>query len=288
MLKLEERVEVVEDKVDRLESLFGQFMAQTGRLINRLERQLEQRAVQIEQQAERDRQQWQEHLKQSDERWEKQLAEMDQRWEKQRAESDQRWEKQRAEDRQQLAEMDQRLEKQRAEDHQRLAEMDQRWEKQRAEDRQHWNKRWGELAQKMGTIAEDIVAPNLPRIARVHFGCQDLEDFMVRRKVKNKQDPSKRREFDVIAVCADKVLINETKSTPSVEAINDFVKALAEVTAYFPEYQGKTIIPIFASLYLDDDLVNYLTKKRIYALAMGDETMELLNGQRLTLTEQRS
>ena len=238
MLKLEERVEVVEDKVDRLESLFGQFMAQTGRLINRLERQLEQRAVQIEQQAERDRQQWQEHLKQSDERWEKQLA-----------------------------------------------EMDQRWEKQRAEDRQHWNKRWGELAQKMGTIAEDIVAPNLPRIARVHFGCQDLEDFMVRRKVKNKQDPSKRREFDVIAVCADKVLINETKSTPSVEAINDFVKALAEVTAYFPEYQGKTIIPIFASLYLDDDLVNYLTKKRIYALAMGDETMELLNGQRLTLTE---
>ena len=259
MLKLEERVEVVEDKVDRLESLFGQFMAQTGRLINRLERQLEQRAVQIEQQAERDRQQWQEHLKQSDERWEKQLAEMDQRWEKQRAE-----------------------------DRQRLAEMDQRWEKQRAEDRQHWNKRWGELAQKMGTIAEDIVAPNLPRIARVHFGCQDLEDFMVRRKVKNKQDPSKRREFDVIAVCADKVLINETKSTPSVEAINDFVKALAEVTAYFPEYQGKTIIPIFASWYLDDDLVNYLTKKRIYALAMGDETMELLNGQRLTLTGQRS
>jgi hypothetical protein len=264
-------------------------------LINRLERQqeqravqLEQRAVQIEQQADKDRQQWQEHLKQSDERWEKQLAEMDQRWEKQRAEDrqqlaemDQRWEKQRAES-------DQRWEKQRAEDRQRLAEMDQRWEKQRAEDRQHWNKRWGELAQKMGTIAEDIVAPNLPRIARVHFGCQDLEDFMVRRKVKNKQDPSKRREFDVIAVCADKVLINETKSTPSVEAINDFVKALAEVTAYFPEYQGKTIIPIFASWYLDDDLVNYLTKKRIYALAMGDETMELLNGQRLTLTEQRS
>ena len=248
MFKLEERVEVVEDKVDKLESLLGYFIVQTERIINRLERQgeqravqLEQRAVQIEQQADKDRQQWQEYLKQSDERWEKQLA-----------------------------------------------EMDQRWEKQRAEDRQHWNKRWGELAQKMGTIAEDIVAPNLPRIARVHFGCQDLEDFMVRRKVKNKQDPSKRREFDVIAVCADKVLINETKSTPSVEAINDFVKALAEVTAYFPEYQGKTIIPIFASLYLDDDLVNYLTKKRIYALAMGDETMELLNGQRLTLTEQRS
>jgi len=158
MLNLEDRIEVVEDKVDRLESLFGQFMAQTGQLINRLERQLEQRAAQIEQQAEKDRQQWQEHL----------------------------W------------------------------QVEERWDKQRAEDRQHWNKRWGELAQKLGTIAEDIVAPNLPRLARVHFGCDELEDFMVRRKVKNKQDPSKRREFDVIAVCADKVLINETKSTPSV------------------------------------------------------------------------
>ncbi|BAP54667.1 hypothetical protein THII_0370 [Thioploca ingrica] len=271
MLNLEDRIEIVETKVDRLEGLLGHFIVQTEMLINRLERQqeqravqleqratqLEQRATQLEQQAEKDRQQWQEHLRQSDERWERRWLEFQQQLD----DANQRWEKQRA-------------------------EMDQRWEKQRAEDRQHWNKRWGELAQKMGTIAEDIVAPNLPRIARVHFGCQDLEDFMVRRKVKNKQDPSKRREFDVIAVCADKVLINETKSTPSVEAINDFINALAEVTDYFPEYQGKTIIPIFASLYLDDDLVNYLTKKRIYALAMGDETMELLNGQRFALIKE--
>ncbi|HEC32648.1 MAG TPA: hypothetical protein ENI63_00115, partial [Candidatus Kaiserbacteria bacterium] len=27
------------------------------------------------------------------------------------------------------------------------------------------NKRWGEIANKMGTVVEDIVAPNIPRIA---------------------------------------------------------------------------------------------------------------------------
>ncbi|RMF27986.1 MAG: hypothetical protein D6759_16665, partial [Chloroflexi bacterium] len=44
-----------------------------------------------------------------------------------------------------------------------------------------------------------------------------------------------------------------------------------------PEYRGKRIIPIFASLYMGEDVVNYLTRHRIYAMAMGEETMDLLN-----------
>jgi hypothetical protein len=31
----------------------------------------------------------------------------------------------------------------------------------------------------------------------------------------------------------------------------------------------------------EEDVVNYLTKRGIYAMAMGDETMELLNAKRL-------
>ena len=52
---------------------------------------------------------------------------------------------------------------------------------------------------------------------------------MVRRQVRNKRDRSKRREFDVIVVAGDKVI------------------------------------------------VNYLTRHKIYAMAMGDETMTLIN-----------
>ncbi len=36
------------------------------------------------------------------------------------------------------------------------------------------SKRWGELANKMGTVVEDIVAPSVRRLAREVFECGDL------------------------------------------------------------------------------------------------------------------
>ncbi len=81
-------------------------------------------------------------------------------------------------------------------------------------DRKRMNEQWGELVNKWGTLVEDMVAPNIPRIAREYFGWSDIEDFMVRRKVRNKKDGAQRREFDVIAVGEHQVIINETKSLP--------------------------------------------------------------------------
>lgn len=43
------------------------------------------------------------------------------------------------------------------------------------------NRRWGELANKMGTMVEDLVAPSLPRIVREVLG-QEVTDLSVRRK----------------------------------------------------------------------------------------------------------
>ena len=144
-------------------------------------------------------------------------------------------------------------------------------------DRKQMNKQWGDLAHKMGTIVEDIVAPNIPRIAREYFGFGEIEDFMVRRQVRNKKDRAKRREFDVIAVGENQVIINETKSTPRIDYIDQFIELLPQIEDYFPEYAGKTIIPIFSSLYIGEDIANYLTRNQIYAMMMGEEMMEIIN-----------
>jgi len=153
------------------------------------------------------------------------------------------------------------------------------------EDRKHWNKRWGEISNKLGTIVEDIVAPNIPRIAKELFGCEELDDFMVRRWVRHKKEPSKLREFDVIAICGKYVIINETKSTVRIDYINQFIEVLPEITVYFPEYADKIIVPIFSSLSLNQDMVNYLSKHQIYAMAMGEETMVLKNRTKVTLKD---
>ncbi len=141
------------------------------------------------------------------------------------------------------------------------------------------NKQWGDIANKMGTIVEDIVAPAIPRIAKEFFGCEVIEDFMVRRYKTKINDRSSRREFDVIAVCQDKVILNETKSTPRSSYIEDFIEFLnnKEFFDYFPEYKEKEIIPIFSSLYLPADVVTRLSKNGIYAMGMSDEVMEILN-----------
>lgn len=147
------------------------------------------------------------------------------------------------------------------------------------------NKQWGELANKMGTIVEDIVAPNIKGIAEKYFDCREIEDFMVRRYKRNTKDRTKRREFDVIAVCNDKIIFDETKATIRPEYIDDFINFIKneEFFDYFPEYKGKKIIPIFSSLYLQDDVVDILTRAGIYAMAMKDDTMDLLNFEQVDL-----
>ena len=139
------------------------------------------------------------------------------------------------------------------------------------------DRHWGDLANKMGTLVEDIVAPSLPRIVREDFGCGEIDDIMLRRRVRNKTDPAQVREFDALVVAGDLVFINETKSRPDAEKVYDFIQVLKIVHEFLPEYGDKRIVPLFSSLYIPEDILNLLTKNNIFALAMGEDTMQVLN-----------
>jgi hypothetical protein len=141
------------------------------------------------------------------------------------------------------------------------------------------NRQWGDLANKLGTVVEDIVAPNIPRIAKVCFGCPEVDYIAVRVKKRSVTDRSRRREFDAIAVCERNFILNETKSSPEtrdVDKLAEFAQS-GELFDYFPEYKGYRICPVFSSLYLDDAFVAYLSRKGVYALTMKDDTMEIVN-----------
>lgn len=104
-------------------------------------------------------------------------------------------------------------------------------------DRQAMNKKWGELANKMGTLVEDIVAPNQPRIFKDYFGVafDELDLFALRLQKKHRSERSKRREFDAVGISDRFVFINETKSKPDRRDIDSFAKVIGEVADYFPE-----------------------------------------------------
>ncbi len=153
------------------------------------------------------------------------------------------------------------------------------WRQEVDKERKEMNRKWGDIANKMGTLVEDIFAPGVPDIAKKYFGCQELEDYMVRRIRKKPGSKGERREFDIIAVCQDKVILVDVKSTVRpvyIDNFEDLVKS-GLFFEFFPEYKDKKLIPIFASLYLSDEEIKDLTKRGLYAMAMSSDAVDILN-----------
>ncbi|NOZ24473.1 MAG: hypothetical protein GXO94_00010 [Nitrospirae bacterium] len=72
------------------------------------------------------------------------------------------------------------------------------------------NRRRGEMANKTGTLVEDMVAPNIPRTAAEVFGCREMDFFAVRVEKRDKKR-NISREFDVIAVpCFHPMYLSES------------------------------------------------------------------------------
>ncbi|MBI1881529.1 MAG: hypothetical protein HYR94_25390 [Chloroflexi bacterium] len=149
------------------------------------------------------------------------------------------------------------------------------------------NKQWGELANKMGTLAEDLVAPGLPHILREVVYCPAEQEVSMAVRVRRAHPTQRglRQEFDVIASCSDYALFNETKSNLVPADVDALIAKLTSVRDYFPEYQGYKIIGSVATLYIDASLVRYATRQGVLALAVGDELMDVMNEPGFELKE---
>jgi len=152
--------------------------------------------------------------------------------------------------------------------------------RERAEaDRIAMNRKWGELANKMGTMAEDLVAPSIPRILRTVVGCpEDRIDLVaVRVRKRHSTDAGRSQEFDVVAACGEYVLINETKSSLNTQDVDDFVRLMSAAREFFSEYEKQRFIGAIASLYVDVSLARYGEKRGVIVLGFGEDVMEVLN-----------
>src|SRR5437867_571057 len=97
-------------------------------------------------------------------------------------------------------------------------------------------KQWGEIANKLGTFVEDIVAPNVPRVAGQIFGTDGQHEALLaaaRYQVWHPQDPSRMREFDYIYVTRRGWVIVESKNDPKLKDVDAFREMLAEANDFF-------------------------------------------------------
>jgi len=138
------------------------------------------------------------------------------------------------------------------------------------------NKRWGRLANKMGTMVEDLVAPSLPRIVREEYNIE-VTDLTVRRIIK--LPDGKRKEYDTIAVAGPYIFLNSTKSTLKSNDIEAFKNEIAEFRGILPEYGDKKIIGVFASLSVDKGFISLAERQGFYVLGIGEHLMDIMNSE---------
>jgi hypothetical protein len=129
---------------------------------------------------------------------------------------------------------------------------------------------------KMGTLAEDLVAPSIPRILAEVVKCPSPPQMLgvrIRKRLPN----GRSQEYDVIAVCDDVLLINETKSRLQTKDVTDFIQKLRTARDFLPEYGDKKIIGALASFYIDPSIVRFGERRGLIMLGVVDGLMEILN-----------
>lgn len=209
----------------------------------------------------------------------------------------QKWDRERLEERRetdrQFKEWDERFEKNRREWKEQFEAEQRIWNERFEKERQGWDARFerdcrkqerehlefrremGQLSNKYGTMIEDLVAPSVKTLAREQLGLGPLVFFGTR--IEKHSTAGADAEFDVVAAGSEAVINTEVKGSPSPENAKKFVQSLPKFFEFFPEFKGRRLIPIFASLSLSDSLVKYLTRHGVYAMVIGGELMEIVN-----------
>jgi len=143
----------------------------------------------------------------------------------------------------------------------------------RAQNRE-MNRKWGDMANKLGTIVEDLVAPSLPRI--IDEACGEMVmDLMIRRK--RRLADGRVREFDALAITDGSVFLNSTKATLRSRDVDQFVDEISAFRTFFPEYDPLPLVGILASLSVEASVLTYAEKQGFLVLAIGDQLMDVQN-----------
>ncbi|KJU83284.1 hypothetical protein MBAV_004521 [Candidatus Magnetobacterium bavaricum] len=147
-------------------------------------------------------------------------------------------------------------------------------EKERKAFERQVNKAIGESSNKFGTLVENLIAPGAKPLIRQYFKCEP-DDFRVRAM---KRNGSKKCEVDVLLICEDKAFIIEVKSKPDERDVMKILAKAKTLTTFFNECVGKQIIPMLASTFIEEDIINLATSNGLHVVAYRQwEYLDILN-----------
>jgi hypothetical protein len=141
-------------------------------------------------------------------------------------------------------------------------------------ERREMNRKWGDLANKLGSMVEDLVYPSLPRILRETLG---REFDSIQARVRLRLPDGRVREFDAYAIASDLAAVNSTKATLRSADVDHMIDEIAAFREFLPERARLPVVGILATLAVNDSVLNYAERLGFLVLAVGDQVMEVKN-----------
>jgi hypothetical protein len=142
------------------------------------------------------------------------------------------------------------------------------------EENKKRNREWSNLAKKMGTLVEDLIAPALRPVLSKHFKCEVTMEGQRMFRRKSGED----YEIDAIAACDNKVFMIEVRSTPRFDDVKEIAEKKDRFFDFFPEHKGRELIVIFGSITFRDDVIQHASRRGVYVMGWREwEYMDILN-----------
>ncbi|MGC8777269.1 MAG: hypothetical protein ACP5Q4_01135 [Candidatus Caldatribacteriaceae bacterium] len=138
------------------------------------------------------------------------------------------------------------------------------------------NQAWGNLANRMGTLVEDIFAPSIDIALEKYF--QATPNVIDTRKKVRLDGGS--LEIDILAIehKTKRAFIVEVKGSPDRgEYVEMFLEKLARVPRFLPELEAYQRIGIYAALTMKEETIALLTRKGLYAMVLRGNVLEIVN-----------
>lgn len=138
------------------------------------------------------------------------------------------------------------------------------------------NRQWGELANRMGTLVEDIFAPSIDHALSRYFKAEP-DTIATRYRVRQN---GKSLEIDILVLERKKkrAFIVEVKARPDrTDYVEDFLRRLEQIPRFLPELKDFQLIGIYAALNMQEDTVNFLTRNNLYAMVLRGDILEIVN-----------
>ncbi|RMG41494.1 MAG: hypothetical protein D6732_02360 [Methanobacteriota archaeon] len=141
------------------------------------------------------------------------------------------------------------------------------------------NQKWGELANRLGTIAEDLIMPCFPETVEKYLGLKNPMTIHLNTTVRKE---GKAKEFGIIIIYDDVVILNEVKATATNKSVQNFVDFIQsdQFFHYFPHLKEKKLIPFLSAMKFAEGVLEILTKNKIYAVTPCPD-MKIINFDKL-------